>query len=539
MEKSARKTLWRIALVGLFVSAVLRFFSHPPYQVPYFAWVSLVGWFLFLHVCTSAKQVAAGTAVWSLLFFIPSIFWVTNVTVLGWILLCPVLAGYEVGFALIWNALFSPSDASYLPAGVFGWVSVEILRSKLLGGFPYVYLAHSQADLLSLIQISDITGTWGLSALIFWINGVVFYLVLRRLYASNSGADSVQKIRPGKGLTWMSAGVGVLVLGGVTVYGFVRPHQMETRRGPEIGIVQGNIPPRIKHDQSMSREVYEAYLEGTREVSGADLVVIPETMYPYGVYEANGNIQHARPELWEPFREAADGPLLVGMHTFRNRNGREQHFNSAWLFDSDGTPMDSYYKYHLVPFGETIPGEVILPWLFDFVHSRLDLPDFNAISPGDAPAETGPMVLGEMRIQPLICFEIAFSGEVRQRMKKGANLMINMSNEGWFFDSAELDQMRAIARFRSVENRATMVRATNTGISGFIWPDGSDTILTDTNGEDRLFSGTMVESVKLTDVETIFTAYGFWITILWPVLFSGLVLFRLAGRSPFSGSGSV
>lgn len=368
------------------------------------------------------------------------------------------VGGYAWGYTIIQKKY---ADLSWLAAPAL-WVALEYLRTYAFSGLPWALLGYSQYTWLSLIQVADITGVYGISFLVVMAN-VVIAQFLTWVTADPRTRMSGNPWRAIAGL----AGSLVLVLG----YGFWQLHHQrslnETAPTLTIGIVQANIEQGKKWDERYRDETMERYARLSEEAGrGTDLLVWPEAATPF--------LFEQEPEYQEKIRrivQATNSPLLFGSPTVRfHPDGRPYLFNSAFLLDRDGHIANRYDKRHLVPFGEYIPLKSILFFLDKLV-----------VGIGDFQEGQGPLTLSvptprldsATRFGVPICFEVIFPDLVRRMAQEGANLLVTITNDAWFGDSAAPYQHFGMVVFRAVENHLAFARAANTGISGFIGPDGT------------------------------------------------------------------
>jgi apolipoprotein N-acyltransferase len=317
------------------------------------------------------------------------------------------------------------------------WTASEFLFPNL---FPW-RLAHSQRDLLPLLQIGDATGPYGLSFAMAWIANVAVQrpFMIRRL----------------------AAPAAAIVL--LCAYGSWRIRQVDEHVAAapafSVGVVQGNLAL----DEKRHVEHFEGNIERYRRLSFAlaptpDLIVWPETVVEWGLPREID----PPPEL-DAF-PGAPAPLLFGAVSYSRRSASPLWYNSAFLRGVDGVVLGSYDKIVLMPFGEFIPLASKWPWL-------------KTLSPatGDFQAGTGPGLLPVgpgARVGPLICYEDLLSGHVRATVDAGATLLASLANDAWFGDSPALHQHEMLALWRAIENRRYLVRATNTGLSSVVDPTG-------------------------------------------------------------------
>jgi apolipoprotein N-acyltransferase len=372
------------------------------------------------------------------------------------------------------------------------WVALEYIRSYLLTGLPWFLIGYTQHDLLHTIQIADVGGIWLVSALVAFVNGA---LVDRRLWPKVAAAAAL-------GLSW--------------TYGTVRLETLPMTDGPKVGIVQPNIPQDLKllaldadQGEKVAKETYEKHLVLTEKVAGEkpDLIVWPEAAIYFGLRWRRDRLRWIEDDWYDRCirpSEATGTRTMIGLLVADVEPGqRAQYSNSAVYVDPTGTIRERFDKVHLVPFAEYVPLSAALPWIRELIHkiSGLRLDNMKA-------GEGFPTweLLGT-RFGTQICFEAIFPEISREIARNGASFTVNISNDGWFRDSAELDQMLAMARFRAIENRIHVVRATNTGISALIEPTGRIQSMI----PGREVEGTLAGKVKVTSSSSLYRRGGNWI----------------------------
>ena len=211
-------------------------------------------------------------------------------------------------------------------------------------------------------------------------------------------------------------------------------------------------------------------------------------------------------------------PLLVGSVSSKDN----QYFNSAILISEEGQFLQKYDKLHLVPFGEYIP----LKKIFSFLETVVPIGDF---VPGEEytvfSLDAKRHKLNAIRFSVLICFEDLFAGLSRQFVKKGAGFLVNITNDAWFGDTSSPEQHLQASVFRAVENRRYLVRAANTGMSGFISPCGRLDLLKK-NNKSTYVSGYKTENIFIAkDRGTIYTRFGdFFILICLVIVGVGAII---------------
>jgi len=382
------------------------------------------------------------------LFWAGTIYWLVHVTLPGTIILVLYLALYFGVFGIF---VFSPQPTTnpnpivIIPAT---WVILEYIRSYLFTGFPWALLGYSQYKILPVIQIADITGVWGVSFLVMLVN-VALYQATRQ-----SGNQAIRKklILP------------VICLAGVLIYGFFKlsPHNPQPTPTPiKISVIQGNIAQELKWDERAMDYIVGKYCSLSEKAAGGtpDLIIWPEAASP-GLFGQDDDIF----ERFYALTKKIKIPILLGAVT----RSKDIFFNSALLIGSDGRIAGRYDKLHLVPFGEYIPLKKFLP----FLETVVPIGDINAGKEYTIFQIRNPKSQIRNKFAVLICFEDLFPELSREFVKRGAGFLVNITNDAWYKSSTAPYQHLQASVLRAVENRVTLARAANTGISGFISPHG-------------------------------------------------------------------
>jgi len=335
-------------------------------------------------------------------------------------------------------------------------VAIELVVPQM---FPY-YLAISVAFVPALIQIADITGPVGVTALIVAASGALL--------------DAYRARARG----WRVAGRSAAVVAGLIVldlgYGALRMHQADARRAaaPKVktGVVQANIGILEKWEPSEFARLLTAHQQESAALAraGAELLLWPESSYPYALPRAPQAFARDFPiDDQRRVRRGFDTPILFGAVTVNPVRGSQRRdrypFNTALMMNGAGDITGTYDKVFLMLFGEYIPFYDAIPWFTDL------FPEASNFNRGSEPASF-PLDVGgrSYRLGPLICYEDILPSFARRVAKLDPNAFINITNDAWFGRTAEPYQHLALAVFRSVEHRLEMVRAVNTGVSAHI-----------------------------------------------------------------------
>ncbi len=434
-----------------------------------FGWVSYAGGYLWLwsivDVFLGGEPLIAAT-FWAA----DSVWFATRYAAYG--LLCGLAARHRRRFATV------------APAAL---VVVEWLYPLL---FP-VHLGHAIAERRHLVQMADLGGPLLLTLFVAGTNAAALlaieWLLGERRFPTRAWATI--------------CGCTLAAL----AYGTLRLHSIaeQTADAPTllVGIVQGNLGLREKG--AYPAKDHDAYLSQSRELIAEqpdlDLLVWPETVYSRGIrgpLPVSGAL--VAPEL--------PVPLLFGAAYVEQRSGRRTAHNAALLVGTDGAIRHGYAKNLLIPFTEYVP---LAEWL----------PALERRLPVTARFEAGsglePLELGAHRIATPICYEAVRPRLVRRMVEEGdAQLIVTLANDAWFGRSQGARLHLAMARIRSIELRRAMVRATNSGISAIVAPDGSFTARS-----GLLTRESVVGRVPLLRARSPYAALGDWPGFLSAALF--------------------
>ncbi|WP_129128496.1 apolipoprotein N-acyltransferase [Geomonas oryzae] len=357
------------------------------------------------------------------------------------------------------------------------WVAGEAVRSYAFTGFPWANLGYSQYRTLPLIQISDLTGVYGVSFLIAFAN-VVFY----RIWVSMRH----KKPYPVRALIML-----LLLLAATMVYGVARLTRAEKGVTQRVLMVQGNIPQEVKWSPAMQDATVKTYERLTREGcrEPGTLVVWPESALPFFLQQ-----EPAYAERLKNLAREVKSPIVVGSPAFEQEGGRVRYLNSAFLVTEEGVAAGRSDKLHLVPFGEYVPLAPLLPFVNRLVTGVGDF------SPGKS-AQVLSSSAGKLGV--LVCFEGIFPEIARAYVEQGGGLLVNITNDAWFGRTSAPYQHLSMTVFRAVENRVPLVRAANTGISAVIDSKGH------IRGVTPLYQeGTLAGEIRTGQRETFYTRFG-------------------------------
>ncbi len=408
------------------------------------------------------------------------------------------------------------------------YTGLELAQGHLLTGMTMGCLEHSQYRGTMLIQISDLTGCYGVTFLMIFVAACLARMIPCETPVSSS-----------RGWTWWPAFAAVGLLAAVLGYGRFRMTDEKTEPGLSVALVQGSVDVRLDCPADIRETTHALYHQLTCDAirdanqrsQRIDLIVWPETVFGRQPWVMGDDDAMVPPELGElspqQFRarlgrvrtetcqEMTDEarlfglPMLVGVDRMHFGARGRTVYNTAVLITPDKRWCDpasvenSYYdKTHLVPFGEFMPFADSIPWLKN-------------LSPLGSGSSWGArpkffMVKG-VCLAPNICYETVMPHVIRDQLEAlreaghDPQILVNVTNDGWFWGSAELEQHLACGVFRAVEARRPLVIAANTGISASI--DGDGRILAE--GPVR-HEKTILADVRLDRRESWYSRHGDW-----------------------------
>jgi apolipoprotein N-acyltransferase len=455
--------------------------AFPKIGIAGFAWIAPALLIFAAHGKNSADAFRTGYVA-GISFWLASLYWlllipVTGFPILGWVALSAFVALY---FG-IWTWLLAGKVGEgnwaqrnlWSLAGAAAWVALEMIRARLLGGFPWNLLGASQYQLTPLIQIASVTGVYGISFLVVWASLSLFCAV-RMVFT-----------KPDSRFAWQpEIFLPLFVVAGLFAAGEVKL----SRQNPpasilRVTLIQPSVPQNLIWDSSANSNRFQQLLALSESAltNKTDLLIWPEAALPDfddASCAAITNLVRAH-RVWMIFNADDVVPRPDATNEYDN-----DVFNSAFLFNPDGEFVKVYHKRKLVIFGEYIPLVRWLPFVKWFTPitggyeagnspvqfemnrwSREPIIELNNGLSAASPHQT-------INAAPLICFEDMFPQTARGSVQGDTDFLVNLTNDGWFGESAEQWQHMANAVFRAVENGVPLVRCCNNGVTCWIDANG-------------------------------------------------------------------
>jgi apolipoprotein N-acyltransferase len=560
------KSILRLS-TAFIASGVMLTVSQPPIWWWPLAWAAYVPFILVCSPKVKPLPLCLVAYVVGAFYWLGNIYWISFVTVSGWIAFClytallwPILA-----ITFRWCRIKRIPLIIAVPVLVVG---AEQMQGLFLGGFYWHHLAHSQYANTTLIQIADIFGAGGVSFLAAMVNGLISQLIITaknlELRIENSEKSRVRFLPH---FLILNSKFSIIITAAAVVgaigYGRWRINQSDKyiTGGPIVGAVQTNIPQSVKQSFAAEEQIFDELLANSKQcvAGGAKLVVWPETMvqaildprvlrlldesHSYKLFD-KAIRQHAIQGAYVLVGAYGGNPRIENNFDIRIA----QKYNSAFLYTPDGNQApQKYNKIHLVPFGEILPFENIA-----FIHNlllKMSPYDFDYTIDAGTEFTVFQMQPGPYKFSVMICYEDAVPAMARRfaldkQGRKQIDWLVNISNDGWFvrfknakvITSSELAQHTAVCAFRVVENRVAILRSVNTGISCLI-----DTLGRIKNGyragnlPQRAFDrqgvgGWFADAIPIDSRITFFSKYGQWLDFACQLCLAGLIIAQVVER---------
>ena len=390
-------------------------------------------------------------------------------------------------FSLIPNHWKKSAGSFLLPVII---VTMEWIRSLGPLGFPWSNLALTQSKYIYLIQIMEITGTYGITFIVVSINVIIYHSIKKNLFLKN-------------GLLPV-----IIFCFGISLVGWARIESLHiNEKKINAVIVQPNIDPNKKWHEKKRIIAFMDSLHQEATKMNPDIVVFPETALPSYLTR-----DHKTRRMLQKTVDKSNIPLLTGTIDVALKNKKKNYYNSAMLLTPDND-FQIYSKIHLVPFAEYD----LFPSIFHpltWLNINIDRGSFKAGKDYKIFTWKG------ISFSDLICYESSIPAIVREFVRRGSELLIIQANDGWLGNSYGPYQHFELARLRAIENRIPILRSANTGISGIIRSDGTVQSKIGLN-KQLIFQ----ENINISKSGSIYSSYGdifalvcFLITLLISIL---------------------
>jgi apolipoprotein N-acyltransferase len=529
ITEESRKENRRSRFLGL-ISGIFLGLSFPPFPFPYLMFVALVPYFFVIEKKEKLAQINRFTYFTAFIFNLIALYWVgswtkeadTFLMISGAALMFfnPLL--FLIPSTLYYFAKKTFDNRTALLLFPFFWVFYEYLYTLTDLRFPWLTLANGQAQFNLFIQIADVIGAYGLSLLIIFAN-VCFYFGIKTFLSD-------KKYFNRRIIT------GLLIILVPVLYGVIKKaSSADDAKSIKVGLIQPNLDPWSKWRGGGISQLLNQYLELSDQAvkKGAQLIIWPESALP--VYLLAGSFTNSEQAIHD-FINKNNIHLLTGMpdaqfyfnktkapsdaKNITNSEALYTSYNSILLFSPKEHEVQKYGKIKLVPFGERVPFLDALPFLGDWIKWNVGISSWNV-----GKTKTVFKLTDSTKIAGVVCIESIYPDFVAEFVQNGAQLIAVVTNDSWYGYSSGPFQHKEISVLRAVENRRTVLRAANGGISCIIDPFGN------TIESTKLFTKEfLVGDALLNDKITFYTNYPFLIPALVCIVSIGMIIVFFANK---------
>lgn len=514
-KRQRKKELLLLVLSGLILGI-----SFPPFPFPFTLWIffGLVPYLYVLNNRTGLASISRATFIFGFVFSLVTVYWVGSWQPEADSFL--MIAGVALLFTLP-CVLMIPSTLLYLTRKIFPkinaiwlfplfWVTAEYLLTLTDLKFPWVTLGNGLTKFITFIQAAEFIGEFGFSIVVGFINVLLFFAFIN--------------FQKDKKKFYKNISFGILLFIIFMTYGLIRKNDFKiSDQKIRMGLIQPNLDPWKKWEGGNLNNLLNQYLELSAESvnKGAKILVWPETAMPAYVFEGS------YPQLANRIHKFCDSNnvfLFTGMPDFRyyqnkknapgdakfNKSGNYYYatYNAIMLITPGTTNIQKYGKMQLVPMGEKVPFVEQLKFLGEVFKWGVGITGWNV---GKDTTVFHLSVNGNdsLKISGLVCYESIFPEFVSAFAKQGAEMFVVVTNDSWYGKSSGPYQHKEFAVLRAIENRKSVVRCANGGISCVINAKG------ETEVESELFTeDVVVWDVPVEKGDTFYTSNP----LIFPVL---------------------
>jgi apolipoprotein N-acyltransferase len=510
---------WLGEILLLFLSAILFFLAHPnpffPGGLGFLGYFALIPVFYLVPRLNWPKVLVYGPLL-GFITYTSFNYWLVSFHPLAIFLVPGIYTFYYfvlfIGLKIVSDAF---QDKALFPF-LLVWMAYAYLRTNFFLGYPYGILGYTQWAYTPLIQIADLTGVWGVTAL------VVFPGIILGLGLQNGWEKLGEYLKKNRSL---ALGYGALFL--LTLaYGFIAPVDYSQAETWRPALIQHEVDPwdggDIAYQNSLDRLKY--WSQRAMDESSPEAIVWSETAFVPSIhYHTRYRPSPTRYRMVRELLEFVDQsrlPFLFGNgqgERIQDESGQFERIDFNAAIYAQGDELKGVYrKTHLVPFTEHFPYEKILP----FLHEALMNADTHYWEKGQ---EYTVFDLGKVKVSTPICFEDTFGYHSRELVRAGAEVLVNMTNDSWSGSTAAMMQHGSMAVFRAVENRRSMVRSSNGGWTAGIDPNGK--VIDELPTFTQNYLTVTVPIIR--EVATFYTFAGDYLAILFLIGGLGVILWAL------------
>ncbi len=432
------KTVYDI--IFIIILAVLYNLSFSPFDFKFTIYLSLIGYF-FLISDKERKLAIKYSFIYGFFIYLIGVSWIFNslydyggknyiLSSLMTLIFISILASFFILIGYVFNKNVREYQKIILPVYIASlWTFVEIIRSNILGGFPWILVGTSQINLI-YNNIFSLFGTYFISFITVLLS-MIFFLMLHQ-------QEKLYYLK-----YFLSVSLFIVLTNNIVFH-----EDASKDRDLRVSIIQPNMKPTFKYGENNINEIKKVIHEMSKHSKDSDIIIYPETVIP--------ELYDDKEDFFEKISSQSKKILISGI--FRRDTHTNRIFNSMLVIEKQSSIYD---KRKLVPFGEFTPfPQLLLP-----IARMLNIPMSN-LSKGDS--NSSEIILDEFIVHPLICYESAYSNLINQKDLSKPEVIVILSNDSWFGESLAPYQHMQISQTRAVEFNKYILRSANTGISAVI-----------------------------------------------------------------------
>jgi len=518
LERKLKRKIFNERFLLAFVSGVLLSLSFPPLKTGFFATIGFVPLLFLIDRLENYKQLFRYSYIAFFFFNLFTLYWVGGWSkeadpflMVGCVLL--ILVHPILFFLPMWFYMFIKKNYGgklHLFIFPFAFTLFEYFRSTTELAFPWLTIGNTQTYFLEKIQFIEFTGIYGLSFLILTVN-VIFYLALKEIFREKNFLSK-------SALRYFIVGVLIYIVPDVYGVYVLKSSDEDSFKEMKVGLIQPDINPWLKWEGTLAEQL-ELYMGMTKDLihrePDVELVVYPETAityyfllspYRYHFNWFKSQIDSLNVAILTGFPDARfyDDPSQAppSSHIIKDTGQRYDAYNAMGLFLPGSDKIQKYAKMILVPFGERLPYADVFHFLIEPLQWGVGISNWakgKDTTVFEMKRRNGEIV----KFSGGVCYESIYPSLIREFVKRGAQFLVVITNDSWYGNTSGPYQHFQYSILRAVENRRSIVRCANGGISGFIDPYGR------VQRKTRFHEKTQIADViRLNDEKTFYTKYG-------------------------------
>ena len=463
-------------IVLILISSLCMGLAQHSLNMGFLAWFSLVPFFIVINNISSYSKAIKYFFFWGVVYHLTSLFWLASnvgtdrisaaVSMIATIL---YLSTNTIIIGVIWYRLKSYFNNYSIFILVIVWTCVEFIKSYGLLAFPWISIANTQIDYFYLIQNAEFVGIYGITFWVVLLNGLIF-----RLVENNFKYNFYLPL------------LIVFIIPHIFGY-FIYTNLDESYDDYQISMIQPNIKLSDSRDYSKRYTLLDDLIVSSKEAmdNKSKLIIWPEAALPFHTLQDENTFTYIKDKLLKDNNVS----ILSGDLTYE----LDKTYNSVVLFNKDGI-QNIYRKKYPVPLAEQVPLSDVFPKL-----KKINI----GVANYSSGKENVIFNIDDQNFSSLICYESTFPDINREHVNEGADFITFLVNDAWYTTWPEPEQHAKQSIYRAIENRRSVLRCANTGISLVVDPSGEVRMRTNLNEE-----AIITTNIKKTNYTTFYTKFG-------------------------------